>query len=82
MRNFYTTENIDDFYASQYYKNKFLEYLDAKEKQKKTKFKFPQNSTLKRDYLQEIIYGYYLLGRLIGNEKLAHKIRQKSGLQT
>lgn len=30
-----TPENIDDFYASQYYKNKLVEYLDAKEKPKK-----------------------------------------------
>ncbi len=70
-----TPENIDEFYNSQYSNNKYVKYLKANENIKDTKLKFPQNSTMKTDYPQEVIYGYYLLGRFIGNEKLVHKIK-------
>jgi predicted acylesterase/phospholipase RssA len=74
-----TPENIEDFYnAKNYSKNKFVEYLRTHEKPKTAKDKFPQNPTIDPSYEQELIYGYYLLGRFIGNEKLANKIKQKS----
>ena len=70
-----TPNNIDDFYDSRYCKNKFVKYLLDIERKKTKAKRFPQNKTVAFRYPQEIIYGYYLLGRFIGHEKLADKIR-------
>ena len=70
-----TPNNIDDFYDSHYCKNNFVKYLLDNERKKTEAKRFPQNKTVAFSYPREIIYGYYLLGRFIGHEKLADKIK-------
>lgn len=70
-----TPNNIDDFYDSQYCNNEFVKYLLDSERKKTKAARFPQNKTVAFRYPQKLIYGYYLLGRFIGHEKLADKIK-------
>ncbi len=70
-----TPENIDAFFSSKYGSNQNIEALRVKlNDNRQDKNRFPQDKTLATEYPQETIYGYYLLGRFIGEQDLATSI--------